>query len=524
MNSLLILLALSTTNLKPIDVAYLVLEKDAATIVEPLRGALASSDALTRTTAARVAGVRDERALVPDLRKAAEHEADATAAREELRSIALLGAPDDVDYAIESSRKWPVSVTASVEWMIAGRPDGIDLYFSKLRGHSHVSSEFFTRALWGRTDLRATTESRLAALSDAAAWRSLLNALRESHLALQPEAGVAVLNGASEEMRTETVWYYLRSFAKNPDDVPRTVRDAFSDPQQTASDREAFGRELVRRMFGAGKKEDPRWLAWLETKEADDLLAYNDPDVFALLTDREFALRKNHCGILPVECTMPKERPTKLVGRVVSPRPVRQPEIALPAELPAGLAGAIASGCSDAWFGLASVSTDGAGRVQDVDLSHVGTKCSREIETILRLSYATNLSVASPHTSSDILLSRAPRTTPCLDEDAPGSEPSVGLTRTGGKVVAPKARRRVDPVYPGEWHGSQSAAGNVFVIIQAIISKTGCVRSVRLIAQSPFPEFNSSAVYAVSQWTFYPGMLDGKPVDVIYNVTVNFKQ
>ena len=35
-------------------------------------------------------------------------------------------------------------------------------------------------------------------------------------------------------------------------------------------------------MLGAEKKEDPRWLAWLETTEADDLLAYNDPDVFAL--------------------------------------------------------------------------------------------------------------------------------------------------------------------------------------------------------------------------------------------------
>jgi hypothetical protein len=58
MNSLLILLAVSAATAKPIDVAYLVTEKDAAAIVEPLRAAPVSTDPLVRTTAARVAGAR----------------------------------------------------------------------------------------------------------------------------------------------------------------------------------------------------------------------------------------------------------------------------------------------------------------------------------------------------------------------------------------------------------------------------------------------------------------------------------
>ncbi|HEY2091903.1 MAG TPA: energy transducer TonB [Thermoanaerobaculia bacterium] len=525
MNSLLILLAISAATARPIDVAYLANEKDAAAIVEPLRAALSGSDPLVRTTAARVAGVRDEKMLVGDLRKAVEQETDATAAREELRSIALLGTDSDIDFARKTSEKWPPAIEDAVESMIARRADAFDIYFAKLHpGGVQDADDFFMKALWGRPDLTVAISSRLAGLRDPSAWRALLRVLHDSDVPLQPGIAAAVFNGPSEEMRNATVWYCVRVYAKNPDGLPEVVRAAFSDPKETPSDREAFGRELVRRMSGGDKKEDPRWLAWLDTKEADDLLAYNEPNVFALLTDHEFALRKNHCGLLPVECTMPAAKPMTLKGRVVSPKPVRQPEVNLPGELPAGLADAISSRCGDLWFGLANVTVDGAGRVLDLDLSHVQTRCVRELETILRLSYATNLSIASPRRTNDLIVSHGPRTTPCLDEDSPLAVPSAGLTRSGGKVVAPKVRRKVEPTYPVGLRGVGKASGNVFVIVEAVITKTGCIRSVRLMAQSPFAELNSSAVFAVSQWTFYPATLDGRPVDVLYNLTVHFTQ
>ena len=67
------------------------------------------------------------------------------------------------------------------------------------------------------------------------------------------------------------------------------------------------------------------------------------------------------------------------------------------------------------------------------------------------------------------------------------------------------------------------AMRSVMVIVEATISKTGCVRNMRLIAQSPYPELNAAALTAVSTWQFTPGLLDGEPVDVIYTLTVNFK-
>jgi outer membrane biosynthesis protein TonB len=56
-----------------------------------------------------------------------------------------------------------------------------------------------------------------------------------------------------------------------------------------------------------------------------------------------------------------------------------------------------------------------------------------------------------------------------------------------------------------------------------VISTEGCVRSVHLLLQSPYPELNGAAVMALSQWTFVPGRFEGRPVDVIFNLTVNFK-
>jgi TonB family protein len=55
-----------------------------------------------------------------------------------------------------------------------------------------------------------------------------------------------------------------------------------------------------------------------------------------------------------------------------------------------------------------------------------------------------------------------------------------------------------------------------------IIDRTGAVKSVAVL--KPLPHgLAGAAIDAVKQWTFAPGTLNGKPVDVIFNLTVNFK-
>jgi protein TonB len=60
------------------------------------------------------------------------------------------------------------------------------------------------------------------------------------------------------------------------------------------------------------------------------------------------------------------------------------------------------------------------------------------------------------------------------------------------------------------------------VIVEAIIDKNGNVTNVRVLKPLPMG-LDQAAVDAVENWKFKPATLNGKPVDVFYNLTVNFR-
>ena len=77
--------------------------------------------------------------------------------------------------------------------------------------------------------------------------------------------------------------------------------------------------------------------------------------------------------------------------------------------------------------------------------------------------------------------------------------------------------RKVQPAYP-------SLARNVRVqgpvVLEAIISKAGTMENLRLI--SGHPMLVAAALEAVSQWRYRPYILNGEPVEVETQITVNF--
>jgi TonB family protein len=525
MKSLLVFLAIASSAPKPIDVARLVLQKDSAAIVDPLRTALQSDDALSRATAARIVAVRDVKQLVHDVRVALDRESDPAAAREQLRALALLGDPADIDDAIAKTAKWPASLDNDLAIAIARRGgiEAVDLYFSKLSGLRSISRDaFFRVALWGRPQATTFAASRLIGARDEPGWNSFLRVLEESSVAVNPGVVAAALNSGSEPIRVNTVWYVVRAYAPDPSKLPQVIGDAIAADTDVKSTREEFGRELVRRMSGLEKRDSDRFNDWLQSPEADPLLGHVGDAVYALLTDREYATRHNRCGMMPAGCAMPAKRPAN--KRSIAPTDVRPAAFQLPGELPAGLADRVVR-CQTSWLGLLSVTVDTAGRVQSVEPRPNMSfgACVKDIETILRLSYATNTSVLSPLSMPDVIVSHAQGDTLCLDEDPPSNETAAALTRVGGKVMAPVKIHSVDPIFPPRARESMPVGASSIVMLEAVITKKGCVRSVRPIAQSPYPELNSAAIFAMSQWKFSPGRLDGKPVDVLYNLTVNFK-
>lgn len=94
-----------------------------------------------------------------------------------------------------------------------------------------------------------------------------------------------------------------------------------------------------------------------------------------------------------------------------------------------------------------------------------------------------------------------------------------GLLGVGGDVKAPVVINRIEPIYPEE---ARKARITGIVIVRAVISRDGVVKDVQVLKPLPFG-LDQAAVDAVKQWTFKPATLEGKPVDVYFNLTINFK-
>jgi hypothetical protein len=512
----------------PGAVAALVRVPSGAAIVPPLTAALTDPAPLVRATAARVVAVRNAKVLIPVLRTAAEHETDSSAAREQLCAIVLLGADDDIAFAEAVSAKLPASIDDAMALSIArrGGKQAIDMYVSTVaRSRAVNHPEFFRVALWGHSELATYAASRVLTSRNAGGWRGLLATLRDSSVTLSPAMMMVGVTDADEALRYESMRHLLLVYAPEPETLGEPLRAALLAPRaEQSSTREDFAHELLRRMLGAERKDDKRWIDWLETAEADDVLPNKDAGLLQYLTDAEYTVRHNRCGLQPTACDLPAKRPT---GRALPMTEVDAPAFTLPDVLPAGLTHAVITEtkCREQWLGVIPVSLDAAGRVQLLSLDGVtdSGRCRVALEELLRLSFATNESIKSPK-AGQVLVVKADGTEPCLDWSRPENLNSSRLLRAGGSTKDPIAKKRVEPIFPADARRKMGNAGAVRspLILQMIITKEGCIRNIRFRTQTPVATLNGAAALAASQWTFVPGYLGDQPIDVFFNLTVNY--
>ncbi|MES1240531.1 MAG: M56 family metallopeptidase [Acidobacteriota bacterium] len=88
-----------------------------------------------------------------------------------------------------------------------------------------------------------------------------------------------------------------------------------------------------------------------------------------------------------------------------------------------------------------------------------------------------------------------------------------------GNVQAPKALSTTAPVYPEK---AKTAKIEGIAVIDTVIDESGRVRQPRIKATSGDKDLDKAAIDAVSQWTFKPATLDGRPVEVYYTLTIRF--
>ena len=102
---------------------------------------------------------------------------------------------------------------------------------------------------------------------------------------------------------------------------------------------------------------------------------------------------------------------------------------------------------------------------------------------------------------------------------APPPRASPEVYEVGRDIAPPRVIHRVDPVYT---KAALAARLQGVVILEAVIDTEGRVSSLQVLRGLPLG-LTESALDAVRRWRFKPSTAGGRPVSVIYRLTVVFR-
>ena len=108
---------------------------------------------------------------------------------------------------------------------------------------------------------------------------------------------------------------------------------------------------------------------------------------------------------------------------------------------------------------------------------------------------------------------------PAARAPTPITMPDGGVFQAG-VATAPRLVTKVEPQFSGE--ASQGQVDGT-VVLTLVVGSDGVAHDIA-VSKSLRPDLDRKAIEAVSQWKFQPGEKDGKPVNVMATVEVNFRR
>lgn len=108
-------------------------------------------------------------------------------------------------------------------------------------------------------------------------------------------------------------------------------------------------------------------------------------------------------------------------------------------------------------------------------------------------------------------------TTSEADTEAEASE--TRKFHVGGPITEPVVIHKVNPTYPEEARKNKIQGS---VVVETEVSEEGLIESIKILKATD-PIFEQPAIDALEQWRFKPATLEGEPVAVYFNLTVNFR-
>jgi len=493
---------LLATKLTP-GVVAMSLETPPADRVVVLREALTSDDARVRGAAARIIAVTDARDVVDDARAALAKETNAEAAREEVRAIGMSGGMKDLDAFLASAKKFGLEREA---WTSLARGNGV-VAVNEMLARKTADITAFEYGLAGHPEIATPTTARILGMGDPAIWGPWLSFLSVAEWPMAPQIAEIAIAHPNAAMSERTIEHLAGQYASAPPADPKPLLDALDRAIAAKPDvgmRAAIMREMLARALGREKKQRDEWMQWLRDNK------YAMGDVKALMTRAEV-----EANGLYYEAPGAKDGP--------SIEPIGNSVFTAMRNLPKGAAEEVidATKCDGDWIGFATAEVDRAGRIVDADANKLwgSDRCKRALHVLLRASLATPRGMPRSGRVADLLLAHHGAADNCFDEvDVDPNVPGEPV-KVGHDVTAPKKIKSVEPVYPESARADRESG---IIIFEANINRNGCVTAIRILKPLS-PRLNNSALLALSQWRFTPGLLDGKPVDVVYNLTINFK-